>query len=170
MKHIKTYDKFLGEKKEWRAQGPFIAVGYGKHSGGEDEVIDFSDGFGNKKLARTWIQKAGNRGLSWSVMTAAEYNHTELGIDESINEDLTFVYDGVQINNPFMNDDGIGTEVDPTSYYGKHYTKAPISKVVNAMENLVTYYEDWKLSENGTFDGDVGAKLEEAYKAYKKAK
>jgi hypothetical protein len=98
------------------------------------------------------------------------YVGKEMKIDESINEDLTFVYDGVQINNPFMDDGGIGKPVVPAQYYGRDYTKAPISTVVNAMEHLVRYYEDWKLSENGTFDGTVGDKLEEAYKAYKKAK
>lgn len=180
-KYTQNFNEFLSEsevseKATWKAKGPFIAVGYGRHSGGEDEVIDFKDEFKSEKDAQKWIDKYKDRihGLSWSVKTGEEYNVYDLGLDtfqeSKVNEELTFVYNGVQINNPFMDDDGIGKQVDPTSYYGKDYTKAQISKVVNAMENLVIYYEDWKLSENGEFAGDVGDKLEEAYKQYKKAK
>jgi len=169
-KYTQNFNEFLSEsevseKATWKAKGPFIAVGYGRHSGGEDEVIDFKDEFKSEKDAQKWIDKEGNRGLSWSIKTGAEYNHYELGIEEG----LDFTYDGTTILNPFKNEDGFKT-VDPVKYYGKDYKNTILSEIVDDMEELIKKYESWKESEGEEFSDEVGKFLLKFTDKYKKVK
>jgi len=76
------------------------------------------------------------------LMTFEKFTKTNM---KHINtfEAFTFDYQDTDIRNPFT-DETARMDVDPDGYYGKDYAKSDIKKIVDATENFIAKYTEWK--------------------------
>ena len=76
------------------------------------------------------------------LMTFEKFTKTNM---KHINtfESFTFDYQDIDIRNPFT-DETARMDVDPDGYYGKDYAKSDIKKIVDATENFIAKYTEWK--------------------------
>lgn len=56
-------------------------------------------------------------------------------------------------------------DVDPTQYYGKSYAKSDIKKIVDASEEFIAKYNEWKDMQPLDADEDLHADYGEHVKA-----
>ncbi|NND24135.1 MAG: hypothetical protein HKN86_05510 [Acidimicrobiia bacterium] len=79
-------------------------------------------------------------------------------------EAFSFDFEGVDIKNPFT-DETARMDVDPTQYYGKSYAKSDIKKIVDASEEFIAKYNEWKDMQPLDADEDLHADYGEHVKA-----
>ncbi len=79
-------------------------------------------------------------------------------------EAFSFDFEGVDIKNPFT-DETARMDVDPTQYYGKSYAKSDIKKIVDASEEFISKYNEWKDMQPLDADEDLHADYGEHVKA-----
>ena len=79
-------------------------------------------------------------------------------------EAFSFDFEGVDIKNPFT-DETARMDVDPTQYYGKSYAKSDIKKIVDASEEFISKYSEWKDMQPLDADEDLHADYGEHVKA-----
>lgn len=90
-------------------------------------------------------------------------------------EAFSFDYQGTEIRNPFT-DETARQEVDPNSWYGKDYAKSDIKKIVDATDDFIAKYTEWKdmqpldadEDQHADYGDHVKASLDELVKIVKK--
>ena len=78
-------------------------------------------------------------------------------------EAYSFDHEGTDIRNPFTDETSMN-DVDPNSYYGKDYVKSDIKKIVDASENFIAKYNEWKELNPLDKSEDLNANYEEYVK------
>jgi|TARA_B110000483_G_scaffold15859_1_gene17745 hypothetical protein len=58
-------------------------------------------------------------------------------------EAFSFDFEGTDIRNPFT-DETARQDVEPKQYYGKDYAKSDIKKIIDASEEFISKYNEWK--------------------------
>jgi hypothetical protein len=71
-------------------------------------------------------------------------------------EAFSFDHEGVDIKNPFT-DETARMDVDPTQHYGKDYAKSDIKKIIDASEEFISKYNEWKEYQPLDADEDMHA-------------
>ena len=79
-------------------------------------------------------------------------------------EAFSFDFEGVDIINPFT-DETARMDVDPKQYYGKEYAKSDIKKIIDASEEFIGKYNEWKEYQPLDADEDMHADYGEFVKA-----
>ena len=79
-------------------------------------------------------------------------------------ESFSFDFEGIDIKNPFT-DETARMDVDPKQYYGKEYAKSDIKKIVDASEEFISKYKEWKEYQPLDADEDMHADYGEHIKA-----
>jgi hypothetical protein len=79
-------------------------------------------------------------------------------------EAFSFDFEGTDIKNPFT-DETARMDVDPKQYYGKEYAKSDIKKIIDASEEFISKYNEWKEYQPLDADEDMHADYGEFVKA-----
>jgi len=79
-------------------------------------------------------------------------------------EAFSFDFEGIDIKNPFT-DETARMDVDPKQYYGKEYAKSDIKKIIDASEEFISKYNEWKEYQPLDSDEDMHADYGEFVKA-----
>jgi|TARA_B110000879_G_scaffold141827_1_gene184627 hypothetical protein len=79
-------------------------------------------------------------------------------------EAFSFDYEGIDIKNPFT-DETARTDVEPKAHYGKDYAKSDIKKIIDASEEFISKYSEWKEYHPLDADEDMHADYGDFVKA-----
>ena len=71
-------------------------------------------------------------------------------------EGYSFDFEGIDVKNPFT-DETARMDVDPVKHYGKDYAKSDIKKIIDASEELIKKYTEWKMYQPLDKDEDMMA-------------